>query len=251
MLSSRLLLLKTVSKASYALLVLITIVATGLSCTALLAQAVRTAPNQSWAKNVNALVVGASYAVVLIASLLYCGKRRIAIRLRLQRISKANRAIGRGDLPEAVHQYVAQEYVRSCLISFESLPKDAFHEGWGRPGTKYSGIRFRRALLDTIPTIDALAHVIIPTHPISKPHARMLHHFRFILPLLPVDEDGLTPLHYYDSAIQLARNGDGELAENEFEAGFGAAQEIEKCLNECRLEMLEDSSTQLDGTSLT
>lgn len=28
-----------------------------------------------------------------------------------------------------------QEYSRACLIAFESLPKDADREGWGRPGT--------------------------------------------------------------------------------------------------------------------
>jgi len=75
---------------------------------------------------------------------------------------------------------------------------------------------------------DALAHTIIPTHPTLKPHTRMLHHFRFILPLLPVDEDGLTPLHYYDSAIQLTRNSDVEPAEHEFEMGMVHANEIVK-----------------------
>jgi len=79
----------------------------------------------------------------------------------------------------------------------------------------------------------------------------MLHHFRFILPLLPVDEDGLTPLHYYDAAIQLARYGSGELSEQEFEIGLGAAQDILRCLNDCHLDMLEGSSTstQLDELS--
>jgi hypothetical protein len=117
-------------------------------------------------------------------------------------------------------------------------------------GTKYSGIRFRRALLDTVPGIgqypafqrfrfcpvsyplsldaDTLAHIIIPTHPKSKPHARMLHHFRFIIPLLPMDEDGLTPLHYYDSAIHLARISSNELSESEFETGMKASSDILK-----------------------
>ncbi|KAF8078438.1 hypothetical protein FPV67DRAFT_55139 [Lyophyllum atratum] len=244
------LILRTVSKVSYAVLVLITVVATGLSCAALLAQAVRTSKSQSWSKNGNALVIIASYAI-LVASLLYCGKRRIAVRLKLQRISKATRGLALDDFPDSVQKYVTQEYVRACLVSYESLPKDAFHEGWGRPGTKYSGIRFRRALLDTIPEIDTLARVIIPTHPVNKPHTRMLHHFRFILPLLQADEDGLTPLHYYDASIQLARYGSGELSEQEFETGIGAAEDILKSLNECHLEMLEESSisTRLDDLS--
>ena len=134
-------------------------------------------------------------------------------------------------------------------------------------GTEWAGIYFRRALLDTIPDIgtfsqstympspisplpfrsssrhllprqiwltlpcadlDSLAHAVIPLHPKLKPHARMLLHFRFLVPLLTKDEDGLTPLHYYDSAIQLARNAAKELTEEEFEAGIKAARDIQE-----------------------
>jgi len=166
---------------------------------------------------------------------------------------------------QSVHKHITQEYVRTCLIAYESLPTDAHHEGWGKPGeyiyeaspsylihgrfstagTQYSGVRFRRTLLDTITKIgpyisffgttcwryietDGLAHSVIPSHPPSKPHARMLHRFRFILPLLSVDEDGLTSLHYYDSAVQIARNGNTELSEQEFAVGMRAVRDIEQ-----------------------
>ncbi|KIL70654.1 hypothetical protein M378DRAFT_183271 [Amanita muscaria Koide BX008] len=220
--------LGTLSNASYALFVLLITTAIALSCAALLSQAVRTAPNRSWSNNLNAVVIGASYAAVLIASLILCANRRVAVRLRLQRISKAHRIIGKGDAPQSVRKYVTQEYIRACLVSYESLPKnhDVLHGGWGRPGTKYEGIRFKDHLLDTISYIDELAHKVIPSHPPLKPHARMLHHFRFILPLLPLDKDGLTPLHYYDSAIQIARNSSVLLSEQEFELGTAAAKEI-------------------------
>jgi hypothetical protein len=56
----------------------------------------------------------------------------------------------------------------------------------------------------------------------------MLLHFRFLIPLLPVDEDGLTPLHYYDSAIQVARNAEKELSEGEYEMGVRVGSEIEQ-----------------------
>jgi hypothetical protein len=56
----------------------------------------------------------------------------------------------------------------------------------------------------------------------------MLHHFRFVLPLLPTDEDGLSPLHYYDAAIQLARVSSREPTERELEMGMAAAREITK-----------------------
>jgi hypothetical protein len=61
----------TVSDASYALLVLVITTAAALSCTALLSQAVRTAPNRSWERNFNAFVIGAAYAVVVRRSSLY------------------------------------------------------------------------------------------------------------------------------------------------------------------------------------
>ncbi|EED77119.1 predicted protein, partial [Postia placenta Mad-698-R] len=65
----------------------------------------------------------------------------------------------------------------------------------------------------------------------------MLHHFRFILPLLPKDVDGLTPLHTYDAAIQLVRCASREPTEAEFEAGMTAYVEIKRMLEECRMEM--------------
>jgi len=54
----------------------------------------------------------------------------------------------------------------------------------------------------------------------------MLHHFRFLLPLLPKDEDGLSELHYYDSAIQLARTADREPTQEEYQRGVDAATSI-------------------------
>lgn len=248
MLSSRKL-LRVLSNASYVFLVVVTIIATGLSCFALLGQAVRHSATRSWTRNFNALVIGAAYAIVLALSLIFCVKRRLAVRLRLQRMSKAPHAIiRRGDVPHPVHEYIEQEYMRACLVAYESLPTDVVHAGWGRPGTKYEGIRFRRALLDTIPEIDTLAHMVMPAHPTLKPHVRMLHHFRFLLPLLAAEDDGFTALHYYDSAIQLARHAAEEPTEHEYALGMQAVAEIRKSLNDCRLEALEASITDFDST---
>ncbi|KAH9835624.1 uncharacterized protein C8Q71DRAFT_88382 [Rhodofomes roseus] len=234
----------------YVLVLLSTIFFAAVSCALLLSQAVRTDHRRTWNKNFNAVVIGAAYVAVALVSVVYCLKRRIAVHRRLQRISKTYRTLGRAELPERVHRFVQQEYTRACLITYESQPKDGFPEGWGKPGTRYAGVRFRTALLDTVREIDALAHLIIPRHPVLRPHARMLHHFRFILPLLQRDEDGLTPLHYYDSAIQLARHASREPTEAECILGTDAASEIKRILEECRQEMLEGSSSHLsDATS--
>ncbi|KAI0361708.1 hypothetical protein OH77DRAFT_1516640 [Trametes cingulata] len=235
----------TVSQICYAVLVLITTFFVAISCALLLSQAVRTAPNRSFVKNINSVVIGAAYVVLLVLSLAFCLKRRIAVHRRLQRIAKTFRTLGKNDVPDSVFLYMQQEYTRACLIAYEARPKDGFQEGWGRPGTKYAGVRFRTALLDTVRIIDQLAHLVIPRHPPLRPHARVLHHFRFILPLLSKDEDGLTPLHYYDSAIQLARHSTREPTEQEYIVAIRAAREIETVLNECYLEMREGSSTDL------
>ncbi|KAJ4486352.1 hypothetical protein J3R30DRAFT_1492308 [Lentinula aciculospora] len=244
MLSSRF--LRSLLQISYTLLVLGTFCATLLSCIILLSQAVRTAPNRSWDKNFNALIIGASYVALFVASLFFCLKRTLAVRLKLSRFSRTHKTITRGDVPDSVHKFITQEYARACLIAYQSQPTGAFHEGWGKPGGQYEGVRFRSVLLETISKIDLLAHLVIPTHPSLKPHARMIHHFRFILPLLISNEDNLTPLHYYDSIIQLARISHREPTEEEFELGMESADAIIQALNECRLAMLEDSSTQLD-----
>ncbi|OAX44796.1 hypothetical protein K503DRAFT_764689 [Rhizopogon vinicolor AM-OR11-026] len=235
-----------ISEVCYALLVLITACFFALSCVALLSQAARTSPGRSWADNWDAVIIGATYFLVCILSIALCVKRRIAVRRRLQRISKTHQSITQSEVPQPVHEYISQEFARSCLVSYESQPRNTDHSGWGRPGTKLSGIRFRRALLDTIADIDARARVVIPSHPNLKPHARMLHHFRFLLPLMPMDEEGLSELHYYDSAIQLARTADREPTEEEYQRGMGAANSILQILNECRLEMLEESRMRID-----
>jgi hypothetical protein len=54
----------------------------------------------------------------------------------------------------------------------------------------------------------------------------MLHHFRYILPLLNNHGDGFTALHYYDSVIQLARYSHREPTEEEFEYGMHVMEEI-------------------------
>ncbi|KAI0932292.1 hypothetical protein AcW2_000964 [Taiwanofungus camphoratus] len=235
----------------YVIIVLLTTFFAALSCALILSQAVRTDVHRTWERNFNAVVIGASYVAVCVISLLFCLKRRIAVHRRLQKIWKTHRTLGRTDLPESVHWFIQQEYTRACLVTYESQPKEGLQEGWGRPESRYQGVRFRTALLETVREIDALVHLIIPRHPLLRPHARMLHHFRFILPLLPRGEDGLSPLHYYDSAIQLARHASREPTEREFNIGMDAAAEIKRVLDECRSEMLEDSSTELAETLST
>ncbi|KAI0274691.1 hypothetical protein BC834DRAFT_849214 [Gloeopeniophorella convolvens] len=225
--------------------------AVGVSLVGFLSQAVRTSTRRSFKNNINVLIILVAYSLVFVMSLAFCLNRRISMVRKLHRISKRRVALRKGDIPKHLHEFVTQEYARACLISFESLPKDAHREGWGRPGTRWDGLSFRRTLLDTIPDLDAQARLLIPSQPPLRPHARMSHHHRFVAPLMPRDEDGLTPLHYYDSAVQLARQAARELSEREFEIGMAAADEIKRILSETRQEMLEGSTPDLDKLSPT
>jgi len=55
----------TVAEVAYVLVVIITAGFFTISCVVLLSQAVRTAPNRSWAQNFNALIIGTSYVIVV------------------------------------------------------------------------------------------------------------------------------------------------------------------------------------------
>ncbi|ETW87441.1 hypothetical protein HETIRDRAFT_307361 [Heterobasidion irregulare TC 32-1] len=164
-------------------------------------------------------MLGSELWIKVLVSIAVCLKRRIAVFRRLQRISRGHMAIGKGECTQAVHEFISQEYARACLIAYESLPKDMQQEGWGRPGTGYDSVQFRRSLLDTV---------------------------LGLAPLIPKDEDGLSPLHYCDSAVQMARYAAREPTQREFEIGINAALQIKKILEECRLEMLEGSTTEFD-----
>jgi len=48
------------------------------------------------------------------------------------------------------------------------------------------------------------------------------------MPLLEKDDDDLTALHYYDSAIQLARVSSRPPTETEYEMGMEAAGQIQE-----------------------
>ncbi|KAI0321701.1 hypothetical protein OF83DRAFT_1236985 [Amylostereum chailletii] len=218
----------------------------GCSCVLLLSQAVRTSSRRSWKNNIDVLIIGIAYGLVLVLSIAVCLKRRISTFRRLQRIIKGNSTLDRDEVPKSVHEFIEQEYARSAVIAYESVPKETHQEGWGRPHTRYSGIQFRRVLLDTVPEMDTLTRFLIPSLPHLRSNDRMLHHFRFIAPLIPKDNEGLSSLHYYDSAIQLARYSDREPSEREFQIGMAAAMHIKRILYECRLEMLEGSRTDVD-----
>lgn len=56
---------RLLSTFAYIILLLLTLCATLLSCVALLSQSVRNSPNRVWKNNINALVIGSAYVIVV------------------------------------------------------------------------------------------------------------------------------------------------------------------------------------------
>ncbi|KLO20156.1 hypothetical protein SCHPADRAFT_32406 [Schizopora paradoxa] len=214
------------TRVLYLLLVIVLSLLLLLSCVLLLSQAVRSSPNRNWTRNFNALVIGASYAFVFAISLAFCLKRRLSVRRRLSRIPTSRMAIAKADVPQVVHHAIEEEFLRSCAITHSSHPKVAYREGWGRPGTKFEGVRYRLAILDSVAEIDKAARSIIPSMPPLTPYTSLDKHFRHVKSLLPATEPSATlrrvsatPLSrvdVYASAVHKARYSSRELDENEF-----------------------------------
>jgi hypothetical protein len=66
--------LSTITDVLYLLVILITAGFFTISCVVLLSQAVRTSPDRSWENNFNALIIGASYAIVVSLTQHYHGQ---------------------------------------------------------------------------------------------------------------------------------------------------------------------------------
>lgn len=113
-------------------------------------------------------------------------------------------------------------------------------------GTIYENIRFRTAILDTIPHIgtpaykdinlqffliqarfiDATARKVIPSMAPLSPHVPLARHLRHIVPLVRADEHGTEYFATYTDAVERARYASDELTEAEFEAALDAVAAI-------------------------
>ncbi|THH05147.1 hypothetical protein EW145_g5006, partial [Phellinidium pouzarii] len=192
----------------------------------LISQAVRTSRSGTLVDNVNAVVIGAAYLLVLAFSLALCLKRRLSMRLGLARIPKGRVAIGKRDLPRIVHNFIEEEFLRSCTIAYAAQPKDVRRDGWGTPGTIYENVRFRTKILDTVSNIDSVARKVIPSMPPLSPHVPLSRHLRHIMPLVSADTQGETHFQIYVDAVEMARYADREMSEEEFEMALDAEAAI-------------------------
>ncbi|KZS93131.1 hypothetical protein SISNIDRAFT_486057 [Sistotremastrum niveocremeum HHB9708] len=211
-----------------------------MSAVGMLIQAARTAHPPHLRNNWNALVIGLSYVSLAVISFGYYVKRTVAIQRKLSQIPRDYIPIREDDLPRAVYRHIKSEHMRTLAIAERSLPKTTFREGWGSPGTPFHGIRFRRALLDTVVPLDSAARHVIPHLPRLRPRVTMLDHFAPLIPLMPPEHEG--SLQTYNAAIHQARYSTSEPTESEFIMGMRAAGQLGQLLDEYQQEMSERST---------
>ncbi|KAG8838856.1 hypothetical protein FRB91_007365 [Serendipita sp. 411] len=131
---------------------------------------------------------------------------------RVQRIPRSSVIFKRDDAPSSVSNLVQIEYLRTCSIAHLSQPTTGYQPGWGSPGTRFSGINFKRSFLDTVDQIDSAARDILPSLP-PLPHPfRLSAHLAPLLRILP---EGAPLAHQIDSLLQIVFYA-GEEDENEF-----------------------------------
>ncbi|GJJ08764.1 hypothetical protein Clacol_002983 [Clathrus columnatus] len=102
-------------------------------------------------------------------------------------------------------------------------------DGEDTVGNAFDGIQFRKAILSTVPVVDAQARLVLPRLPVLRPHVRMAHHLRILTALFPTDN---SCLKIYDLAVQKARYSETEPTETEFESGMRAYHDIIDILSE-------------------
>ncbi|KAG9032030.1 hypothetical protein FRB95_001980 [Tulasnella sp. JGI-2019a] len=198
--------------ATFALCVLLTAVSVAGSAAGIVFQAKLA---QGQVANWNVFIVVGCYVALGIEALIIFLNRRHTGRKKLSTIPKPYIAVKQGDVPKDVAQMISREYTRNCIIMALSRPNKGTHPGWGAPGSKYDGMRFREAILDTIPDIDSLARTFLPELLPLRPHRPMIEHLK------PLDfvllQDDSQRLGDYHELVEMARFDDAEPTEDDWE----------------------------------
>ncbi|KAG8936608.1 hypothetical protein FRC03_001907 [Tulasnella sp. 419] len=157
--------------------------------------------------NWNVLIVVVCYLILALEALVIWISRRRTIQRRLQTIPKFWIPVKQGDVPKPVADLIRDEYTRACVTTHLSKSFETSHPGWGTPGTQYEGVRFRTAILDTLPRLDALARETFPGFPPLMPNKAFHHHFR---PLNFLFAEYPTLTREYSDLIEQARYEEDE-----------------------------------------
>ncbi|KAJ9093465.1 hypothetical protein QFC19_008324 [Naganishia cerealis] len=117
----------------------------------------------------NIVIISALLGAVLFTSCFLILARIIAVRTSFNTIPKPYIPTKHIDVPRNVAEHITTEYTRTAVIAYISQPTAEKQEGWGRPGTQFASIHFRRSIRETFhvirkgntpmfPLVDLLTH---------------------------------------------------------------------------------------------
>ncbi|KAI8887853.1 hypothetical protein K501DRAFT_241609 [Backusella circina FSU 941] len=118
----------------------------------------------------NMIVVGGSYVLLTLASLLFSCSRMLTVRGALQDIPKLYIPIKKEDLPSKVFTRIKNEFeeVKQTRKRAEPRPEDIQAVGWAKPGTPlFEGVDFKQAIARTPAFVEKVAAGINPDY--SRP----------------------------------------------------------------------------------
>ncbi|KAG9096461.1 hypothetical protein FS749_008423 [Ceratobasidium sp. UAMH 11750] len=195
--------------------------------------------------NWNVLIVVGSYvALALISCIIWLSRRRRSAK-RLRAIPKAYVPTKDGDVPKHAVRLIATEYDRASYIAYASLPKGAQHPGWGRPGTEFEGISFRREIPATFRTVATAAQKLLPSLPAPSPFVRPA---AYLLPLARlvkmVDERVWEDVERYSELVEACRYG-GPPSEEMYKETLRCVGEITRVFDTIQLVLTKEGQSAI------
>ncbi|KAJ9099919.1 hypothetical protein QFC21_003924 [Naganishia friedmannii] len=114
-------------------------------------------------RRLNIVIISALLGAVLFTSCFLILARIIAVRTSFNTIPKPYIPTKHIDVPRKVAEHITTEYTRTAVIAYISQPTAEKQEGWGRPGTQFASIHFRKSIRETFHAILKTLDDVPPT----------------------------------------------------------------------------------------
>ncbi|EPB84704.1 hypothetical protein HMPREF1544_08503 [Mucor circinelloides 1006PhL] len=151
--------------ASLFFLIFLTAVCVAISAADVVIQALTDKTNTGQFDYRNLIVVGGSYLLLALASLLFSCSRMLTVRGSLQDIPKLYIPIKKEDLPKKVFHKIRYEFEQAKQTRKLAEPRseDIQAVGWAKPGTPlFEGLDFKQAIARTPAIVEKIALSINP-----------------------------------------------------------------------------------------
>ncbi|KAG1314081.1 hypothetical protein G6F61_001307 [Rhizopus arrhizus] len=153
--------------ASLFLLILLTAVCIAISAADVSIQALADKTTTGKFDFRNLVVVGGSYVLLALASLIFSCSRMLSIRRSMQNIPKIHIPIKKNDVCEKVYLKIKHEFEQVKSIKQNTIPRheDIQAVGWAKPGTPlFEGLDFKQAIARTPAIVESVAINIDPSY---------------------------------------------------------------------------------------